>query len=81
MIAGSRGAKGNVQQVGRRFAVLQTLRNHAKGQGLDLGEGFRPTIAVAQDARQVADLCNPAPVLFALELDEMTPAAFKRATR
>ena len=65
----SRGLKGDVEEFGWRFAVLETLRDHSKSQCLDDRNRFIPVPSVAQHAREGRHLGDPATVFFAFELD------------
>jgi len=50
--------------------VLETVSQNAECEGLDGPEGVLTRRAVGHDARQARDLCDPAAVLFLLQLDD-----------
>jgi hypothetical protein len=49
--------------------MLESFSEDTQGQGLDAGEGFVPTLAIAHDARQALDFGEPPAVSLAFELD------------
>jgi hypothetical protein len=59
--------------------VLETLREDAKGERLGARRGLFPALTISEDTRQIADLRNPTPVFFALELDGELHAGKSRA--
>ena len=65
----SRRLEGHVEEFCRRFAVLETLRDHSESQCLDDRNSFIPIAAVAEHAREPRHLGDPASVFFAFELD------------
>ncbi|MGB7217165.1 MAG: hypothetical protein WBD07_00015 [Vicinamibacterales bacterium] len=46
----------HVQKFGGCFTVFEALRDHSKGQGLDLGDSLVPVGAVTHYANQVRHL-------------------------
>jgi hypothetical protein len=65
----SRGEKRDVQELGWRLAILQTLRDHTEGEGLNLGDCLVAIMAIAEDPRKGRDFGDPPTVGFALEVD------------
>ena len=61
--------KGDVQELGRGFSVLETFGNHAQGERLYPSDCFVSVRAVRHDAGQGRHLSEPAPVVFALYFD------------
>jgi hypothetical protein len=49
--------------------MLQTLRDHTKGEGLNLGDRLVAIKAIAEDPRKGRNFGDPATVGFALEFD------------
>jgi len=56
-------------QVNSWFAVLYTLGDDAKRQGLYFGNCLFASCAVYNDTRQVWNLCDPAPIIFLIHFD------------
>src|SRR5258708_38918197 len=54
---------------GNVFAMLETIRQHAKRQRLGLVHRFVAALTVRQNAGQVRYLAEPTPVVLALDLD------------
>lgn len=67
--SGSRRLKRDREGLCWGFAVLQSFRQHAQREGLDMSNGFGAGLAVAQSPRQRRDLGQPAAILFAVEFD------------
>jgi len=65
----SRGLKGDVQELARRFLMFQTLCQHAQRERLHFRHGLRLVGAIAEHAREVRNLGDPSPVLFAFQLN------------
>ena len=49
--------------------MLEPFGDDAQREGLDLGYGFTAVGAVAEDAGQLSYVCEPATVIFLLELN------------
>ena len=51
-----------------QLAMLGSIRKHAKGEGVDLTDGFLFRGSVHHDARKVGHIDDPASVFFAIDL-------------
>jgi len=53
----------------RFFAVIKAVRNHSQGQRLHSDNRLFSVLAINHNAWQLWDVCQPAAVLFAFDLD------------
>ena len=67
--SGSSGPKGDVQELGWGFAVLQTFGNHTKSESLHASDGFIAVPGITHHARQGGHFGEPASVILPLNLD------------
>ena len=74
MASGSRGVKRKVKEFRGGLRMFEPFSEHSEREGLNPGNGLIPTRSVAQHTRQVWDLCDPAAILLAVELDRETDA-------
>src|SRR5207244_4156978 len=52
-----------------RFAMIQTIRQHAQGECLDSFDGLLPCLAVGKNARDIGNLSQPAAIVLLFDLD------------
>ena len=66
---GSCRNRKEIGQLWNRFAVVETIGDDTKSQGLGLGYRFIPGLPVGHHAGQVRHLGNPPAVFFSIKLD------------
>jgi len=58
-----------VEELRRRFSMLQTFRNYTEGECLHAGDRFVPVLAVCHNARQRRYFRKPAAIVFSLNIN------------